>query len=183
VNRKMTFLVAGAVVVMSLWAGVASAKQEPAGRGGRGGGAQALTPVELERWFDSYVLVQAQDALKITDAQYPRFLDRLRALQATRRRNAAARRQILGAIGRQMKATPVDDAGIREQLKALREVEVRAADDLRKAYDALDETLEPVQQARFRVFEQAVERRQIELLMKARERAGEPARQTPAVIR
>jgi len=72
---------------------------------------------------------------------------------------------------------------MREQLKALRDVEVRAADELRKAYDALDETLDPVQQARFRVFEQAVERRQIELLMKARERAGEPARQAPAAIR
>jgi len=54
---------------------------------------------------------------------------------------------------------------------------------LRKAYDALDETLEPAQQARFRLFEQQVERRQIELLMKARERAGEPARQGPTVIR
>ena len=60
---------------------------------------------------------------------------------------------------------------------------MRAADELRKAYDALDEVLEPVQQARFRLFEQQVERRQIELLMKARERAGEAGRQGPTVIR
>ncbi len=181
---KTRSCVAAAVAVMCLSAGVSWAQQDPAGRGARGrGGAQAVTPVELERWFDSYVLIQAQDALKVTDAQFPRFLERLRALQATRRRNAAARRQILGTIGRQLKATPVDEAGIREQLKALREVELRAADELRKAYDALDETLDPVQQARFRVFEQVVERRQIELLMKARERAGEPARQPPAAIR
>ena len=184
-NRKTTFYLVGAVVVMCLSASVARAQQAPAGRGGRpgAGGAQALTPVELERWFDSYVLLQAQDALAITDAQFPRFMQRLSTLQTTRRRNANARRQLLGAIGRQLRATPVDEAGMREQLKALRELDVRAADELRKAYDALDETLEPAQQARFRLFEQQVERRQIELLMKARERAGEPARQGPTVIR
>ena len=142
-----------------------------------------MTPAELERWLDSYVLIQAQDALKITEAQFPRFLQRLNALQATRRRNAAARRQILATIGRQVRAMPVDEAGAREQLKVLRELDLRAADELRKAYDALDEALEPLQQARFRLFEQQVERRQIELLLKARERAGEAGRQGPTVVR
>jgi Spy/CpxP family protein refolding chaperone len=185
VNGKKTLFVVCAMVVLCLSARVSWAQQEPAARGGRGAGGagQALTPVELERWLDSYVLIQAQDALKITDAQFPRFLQRLNALQATRRRNAAARRQILATVGRQLRATPVDEAGMREQLKALRELDVRAADELRKAYDGLDEALEPVQQAKFRLFEQQVERRQIELLMKARERAGEAVRPGPAVIR
>ena len=184
-NLKTTFGVVCAIGVLCLSAAPSWAQQDPAGRGGRGaaGAGQALTPAELERWLDSYVLIQAQDALKITDAQFPRFLQRLNALQATRRRNAAARRQILATIGRQLRATPVDEAGMREQLKALRELDVRAADELRKAYEALDEALEPVQQARFRLFEQQVERRQIELLMKARERAREAGRQGPAVIR
>jgi hypothetical protein len=185
VNGKKALGVACVVVVLCLSARASSAQQDPPGRGGRGaaGAGQALTPVELERWLDSYVLIQAQDALKITDAQFPRFLQRLNALQATRRRHAAARRQILATIGRQLRATPVDEAGMREQLKALRELDVRAADEGRKAYDALDEALEPVQQARFRLFEQQVERRQIELLMKARERAGETGRQGPTVIK
>lgn len=184
-NRKQTLGVVCVVVGMCLSARASWAQQDPPGRGGRGapGAGQALTPAELERWLDSYVLIQAQDALKVTEAQFPRFLQRLNALQATRRRNAAARRQILLTIGRQLRAMPVDEPGMREQLRALRDRDVRAADELRKAYEALDEVLAPVQQARFRLFEQQVERRQIELLMKARERAGETVRQGPAVIR
>jgi len=185
VNGKKTLGVLCVAVVLTLSAGVSAAQQDPGGRGARGaaGPGQPLTPAELERWLDSYVLIQAQDALKVSEAQFPRFLQRLNALQGTRRRNAAARRQILLAIGRQLRATPVDEAGVRDQLKALRELDVRAADELRKAYEALDEVLEPVQQARFRLFEQQVERRQIELLMKARERAGEAGRRGPAVVR
>ena len=184
-NRKKTLGVGFGIAVLCLSAGASWAQQEPVGRGGRGavGAGQALAPADLERWLDSYVLIKAQDALKITDAQFPRFLQRLNALQTTRRRNAAARRQILATIARQLRATPVDEAGAREQVKALRELDMRAADELRKAYDALDEALEPVQQARFRLFEQQVERRQIELLMKARERAAEAGRQGPTVIR
>lgn len=183
--RKTTCGVLFVVAVLCGSAGAASAQTDPPPRGGRGapGAAPTLTPAELERWFDSYVLIQAQDALKITDAQFPRFLQRLKALQATRRQNAAARRQVLGTMGRLLKAAPADEAGLRDQMKALRDLDARTADEMRKAYDALDETLDPVQQARFRLFEQMVERRQIELLMKARDRAGEAGRRGPTAIR
>ena len=40
---------------------------------------------------------------------------------------------------------------------------------MRKAYNALDEVLDVRQQARFRVFEEQIERRKIELLMRARQ--------------
>ena len=40
---------------------------------------------------------------------------------------------------------------------------------MRKAYNALDEVLDIRQQARFRVFEEQIERRKIELLMRARQ--------------
>jgi hypothetical protein len=134
VNRKQTVGVMCVIGVLCLSERLSWAQQAPPGRGGRGaaGAGQALTPVELERWLDSYVLIQAQDALKITEAQFPRFLQRLNALQATRRRNAAARRQILATIGRQVRATPVDEAGTREQLKALRELD-QFAQGLRRA--------------------------------------------------
>lgn len=176
----------GAVVFAScLTAAVAGAGQEPQRQGGRGEGAPApvLTPLELERWFDSYVLLQAQETLKITDAQFPRFLPRLRALQDTRRRNLQARRGIINSLGRLLKATPFDEGQAREQLKALRDLDVRSADEMRKAYDALDEVLEPMQQARFRMFEEAVERRKIDLLMRARQRASDPPRPTPSTVK
>jgi Spy/CpxP family protein refolding chaperone len=185
VNLKKSVWVSCIVLAACLSAAAASAQQDPQRRGGRAGagGAPAVTPVELERWFDSYVLIQAQDALKVTDAQFPRFLQRLKALQAARRQNAVARRQILNTIGRLVSAAPVDEPGLREQLKALRDLDAKAAEEIRRAYDSLDEVLDPVQQARFRVFEAAVERRKIDLLMRARERAGEAAKPAPAVIR
>ena len=154
----------------------ADAQNPPPPRRGEGsGGAKApiLTPIELERWFDSYVLLQAQDTLKLSDAQFPRFLPRLKALQDTRRRHLQARRQVLVALGKLVKAEPPDEAQVREQLKSLRDLDVKAADQMRKAYDGLDEVLDATQQARFRLFEEQVERRKIDLLMKARQRVND----------
>ena len=45
-----------------------------------------------------------------------------------------------------------------ERLKALREAEARAAVEIRQAADSLDEVLEPLQQARWRVLEEQMER-------------------------
>ncbi|MET0212338.1 MAG: hypothetical protein ABW292_05025, partial [Vicinamibacterales bacterium] len=66
---------------------------------------------------------------------------------------------------------PADDATIRNQLAALRAHDDRAAAELRQAYDALDEILDTRQQARFRVFEEQIERRKLDLLVRARARA------------
>jgi Spy/CpxP family protein refolding chaperone len=164
-------------------AGQDPAVQSPARKGQRAGagGAPVVTPLELERWFDSYVLLQAQDQLKLTDAQFPKFLIRLKALQDARRRNLQTRRQIVNTLGKLLKSPPLDEAQAREQLKALRELDARSADELQKAYEGLDEVLDVSQQARFRVFEEVVERRKIDLLIRARQnatiqpRAGGPA--------
>jgi hypothetical protein len=64
---------------------------------------------------------------------------------------------------------PVDDAVVRETLRALRAHDDRAAAELRAAYDALDEVLDPRQQARFRMFEEQLERRKLDLIMRARQ--------------
>jgi hypothetical protein len=48
----------------------------------------------------------------------------------------------------------------------------RSAVELRRAYDALDEVLDVPQQARFRMFEEMIERRKLDLLMRARQRTA-----------
>jgi hypothetical protein len=145
-------------------------------RRGANANLPALTPVELERVFDSYVLLQAQDALKLTDGQFGRLLPALRALQAVRRRHAQSRRQLLNGMAGLLKTTPVDESAVRDRLKGLRDLDTRSGDELQKACDAVDEVLDPPQQARFRLFEDQVERRKIDLLMKARQRAAEQRR-------
>jgi hypothetical protein len=68
---------------------------------------------------------------------------------------------------------------LKERLSALHELDARAAAETRKAFDDLDALLAPRQQARFRVFEAQIERRKLELLLRARQNArpgGRPMR-------
>ena len=64
---------------------------------------------------------------------------------------------------------PYDEPAIRERLKSLREHDDRSAAELKRACDALDEVLDVPQQARFRIFEETIERRKLDLLMRARQ--------------
>jgi hypothetical protein len=145
----------------------------PEQRGARAAGQ--LAPVEVVAMLDAYAVVQAQDALQLNDAQYGTFVARLKKLQETRRRNQQARNQILQDLRKLAGAQavpPYDEAAIRERLKALRDHDDRAAAELRRAYDALDEVLDVRQQARFRTFEEMIERRKLDLLMRARQGAA-----------
>ena len=87
-------------------------------------------------------------------------------------RNQQERNQLMNQLQRLTNPrAPVrgDEAMIKERLTALQELESRNAAEMRKAYNALDEVLDVRQQARFRVFEEQIERRKIELLMRARQ--------------
>ena len=133
-----------------------------------------LSPGEVVAMLDAYAVVQAQGALSLNDAQYGPFVTRLRRLQEARRRNQQARNQILQELRKLAGAQatpPFDENGIRDRLKALRDHDDRAAAELRRAYDALDEVLDVRQQARFRTFEEMLERRKLDLLMRARQAA------------
>lgn len=131
-------------------------------------------PAELQRLFDAYVLVQAQDVLQLTETQYPQFLARLRALQDVRRRAQAERSRIIAEL-RNLAERGRTDASTRDripaQLKALRDLESRRQSEEQQAIEKIDDVLEPVQQARLRVFEEQMERRKLELLVRARQSA------------
>jgi hypothetical protein len=131
----------------------------------------ALAPAEVVAMLDAYAVVQAQDALQLNDTQYGAFVTRLKRLQETRRRNQQARNQILQELRRLTAAgaASYDDNAIRTGLKNLRDLDDRAATDLKRAYEAIDEVLDVPQQARFRLFEETIERRKLDLLMRARQ--------------
>ena len=133
-----------------------------------------MNPAEVVRILDGYALVQAQDALQLSEAQYGRFVTRLKTLQDVRRRNLQARHRIIQELRRLAgpQAAAPDESNIRLQLKALRDHEERAAGEVLKAYDALDEVLDARQQARFRLFEERLELRKMDLLMRARQGAA-----------
>ena len=136
---------------------------------------ERLPPREVQRLFDAYVLMQAQERLGISDAQYPQFVQRLKALLDARRRTVVARTALIQELARgtseQAGGIALDEAAIKERLDRLRELDDRGAADVRQAYDALDQVLELRQRARFRVFEEQMERRKVELLTRARQAA------------
>jgi len=151
-----------------------------AGRGGgvprgRGEGRVAdpdnpgVTPGEVQKMFDAYALMQAQEQLKIADEQFTPFLTRFKALQEVRRRTLQERAGIIMSLRRLSNATPVDETQIRDRLNALQELEARSAVDVKKAYEGIDQVLDLRQQALFRVFEELMDRRKLELVMRARQ--------------
>jgi hypothetical protein len=148
------------------------------------GDAPGVSVGELQRLFDAYVLMQAQETLQLSEEQYPGFLARLKTLQETRRRTQGERLRIVQELRRLVQsvrtapgAAEASGAGadartkeqITERIKALREADARAADAVLQAMDRLDEVLDPVQQAKLRIFEEQMERRKLELLMRARQ--------------
>lgn len=137
-----------------------------------------LAPAEIQRLFDAYALVQAQDALQLGETQYGQFVARMKALQDARHRNHQARLKLLREL-RQAAGAGVSDSVLRERLRALREHDEKNAADLRRAYSALDEVLDLRQQARFRLFEERMEQRKFELLMRARQPRAQQNRRRP----
>jgi hypothetical protein len=169
--RLVLWLSAAALIGAPLGA----AGQERSGGPGRPApGGPGVTPAEVQRMLDGYELMQAQEALQLTDEQFPRFLPKLRALQDARRRHQVARARLLQDMRRMTQARAgkpgeADEARLREQLKALDEQEARAASEIRQATSELTEVLTVHQQARFRLFEETMERRKVELVLRARQ--------------
>ena len=150
-----------------------------------GEGAGPRTPparvndAELANMLDAYAIVQAQNALQIDDSQFGEFVTRLKRLQQIRRRGMQRRHQIIVELRKLTQAPAPDENELRTRLKALNDHDVSSAEELRRAYNAVDEVLSPRQQARFRVFEEQMERRKLDLLMRARNRAAPPQQRKP----
>ena len=120
--------------------------------------------------FDAYALMQAQEQLKIGDEQFTQFLTRFKALQEVRRQTPAGpHRGSSCDLRRLAAAASPDEAQIKDRLNALQELDARSAADVKKAYEAIDQVLDLRQQAQFRVFEEHMERRKLELVTRARQ--------------
>ena len=169
------------------WARQAQPSPERSGAGqrqGRGGARGAapdapagVSPGDVQRMFDAYTLMQAQEQLKIGEEQFAKFMPRFKALQEARRKTQADRDQIIVELRRLSMATPLDESQIKEKLKALQEIDTRSVADLKKSYESIDQVLDLKQQAQFRVFEEVMERRKLDMISRAR--AGRARPKTP----
>jgi len=162
--------------IVLLLAGVAvTSESAQVGRPGRGAPPPpgvpepGVSPAEIQRMFDAYALMQAQDQLKIGDEQFSQFLTRYKALQEVRRRTLQERMRVVNEMRRLLNQPTPDDAQIRERLKTLQDVDARGAADEKRSYEAIDQILDIRQQAKFRIFEEVMERRKLELISRARQ--------------
>jgi Spy/CpxP family protein refolding chaperone len=153
------------VVALAVAGGTTVGAQQPAPPDPERG----VTPAEVQRMFDAYALVQAQDQLKLTDDQFSQFLARFKALQEVRRRYQMERNRAIQELVRLTRQDKAEDGLIRDRLKELKDIETRSVADIRTSYDAVDQVLDLRQQAKFRVFEEFMERRKIELVTRARQ--------------
>jgi len=137
------------------------------------GSAGRVTPAQLQELFESYVMLQAQRQLQLTDQQLPQFIIKLRTLQMARRRADNQRFRILQQLRQLTQGDgALDEGQVRDRLRALDDLETTSASDIKQAQISLDQVLDLRQQARFRMLEEQVERNKVELLMRARQRGG-----------
>jgi hypothetical protein len=131
-------------------------------------------PAELARLFDAYTVMQAQEVLGLDDARFGPFVTRLRALQELRRRHLRERAVVMRDM-RRLLQTSGNDPLVKEKLDDLARLDATTRADEQKARDAVDEILDVRQRARFRLLEQQLELRKLELVNRARARLR-PAR-------
>jgi Spy/CpxP family protein refolding chaperone len=154
-------------LAVALVALASPARAQPPGRGAAVD--RGVSAAEIQTMFDGMALIQAQEQLKLRDDQFSQFLSRFKTLQETRRRYLAERGRIIQELRRLSVDARADESQMRDRIKALQDLEGRSAMDIRKAYDAVDQVLDVRQQAQFRAFEEMMERRKIELLLRARQ--------------
>ena len=164
--KMMTLVVTAAVAVLS--GGAAFARvQAPQAQAE----TPAVTPAEIQRLFEAVALVRAQEALKLSDDRYLPFLAKYKVLQDVRRRTLQERTRLLRELNRLTNpdAGNGNEAQLKERLKALQDLDTRSESELHKAYEGIDSVLDVRQQARFRLFEEMMERQKLDLLMRARQ--------------
>src|SRR6476660_6730783 len=110
------FVVLSVVVAAAL--PVAAAPRQRAVPGTPGSEA-AVTPAEIQRMFDAFALLQAQEQLKISDEQYTQFLTRFKALQDVRRQALQQRTRVIQELRKLVNDAQSDEAQMKERLKQL----------------------------------------------------------------
>lgn len=179
ISRSFLRRVVPALLLALPLGGAAVTAQEPSTPTARN--VAGLAPGEVLRLLDAYAVMQAQDALRLDEMQYPAFVQRFKQLQDARRRHLQTRARLVQDLSQLTRATTngPDEGAIRRKLTELSEHETAASTEVARARAAVDELLSVVQQGSFRVFEEQMERRKLELLSRARQGARQERRRQP----
>lgn len=166
----------GCVAAAAVPLAQASGQDKPPARLARGqGGAERPAPppvgrgmnaMQLQQHLDAFALTQAEQQLKLSTEQYSVFAPKLIRVQMVRRRMLQARRRLLNELNQLLTAQTPSDEAITAKTKAFDDLNRQGNDELMRAYQDLDTGLTPWQRGRFRLLEEQMERRKLELLAK-----------------
>jgi len=195
--RRMSFVTAAMLLGVSLGAQQttqtppqqgqgANATQNPQrpGRNPQRGGPPPANPLQVSRdvqtMLDTLVLAQAQKALDLTDDQYADFFKKMLKLQGLRSQHRDQRIRLINELNRLTQpGADVDDQTLTARTKAIDDLETDMIQKERDALAVVDQALTPRQRARFRVFEENMERQKLRMLAQAMQ-AGKPGAPPPA---
>jgi hypothetical protein len=150
------------------------AAPQRAGRAGRNPGAAQVPPanvnqaeIQVQEVWNATVLKQSRPALQLTDQQWPAFFAKMADLQDLRDRHLTGRRKLIGEMNRL--APPngdvtADDATLLAKVREFDDFELQYAQRETQVLAAVDAVLTPFQRARFRVFEENMEKRKVQML-------------------
>jgi hypothetical protein len=165
----MIVCLAVATVTVPARAQKPAASKTPAQGASAKPGPQPVSMTEIRKAFDAYAVTQAQEQVKISKDQLPKFLAEYKELNDSRRMAAQEHNRLMLELRQHVADTKVSETQLKDRLKALRDVEERSHSDVRKAYDAIDKLLDVRQQVRFRVFEKDMDRRMAQVLARTRQ--------------
>ncbi len=155
-------LVAAAISLAG--AAATAAQGRPAGPGGQ---AEARRE-EAFKMVDAYVVSNLQSTLGLSDEQFAKVLPLVTRLQSQRRSYLVERARLTREMRRMLSSGTATEAEVAPVLKELKAVEVDGPSRVRKDMDALDGSLSPLQQAKYRLLELDVEQRLRELMGRIR---------------
>ncbi|HUL73029.1 MAG TPA: hypothetical protein VLT86_08000 [Vicinamibacterales bacterium] len=129
----------------------------------------------VQDMLEGFEINQADRVLQLTDKQYGDFIQRLRSLQRLRRQHQNQRQRLVVELRRlSNQQPPVEDALLEAPTKRLDDFDKRAFQEIEAAYAQIDEVLNVRQRARFRLFEEQMEQRKLEILARVL-KSGAPA--------
>jgi hypothetical protein len=132
---------------------------------------------------DAYVVSHLQESLGLSDEQFAKVLPLVQRFHRERRAFAERRARALIEMRRSLESGQATEDSVAERLRALKAIEGEEPDAVRRGIEAIDGSLTPLQQAKYRVLEAEVERRIRDVMVRMQfrneaRRRGAP--QTPA---
>ena len=156
----------------------ASAQGRGAGRGDapqRPAAADLAKLQTVQDLLEGMEISNADKFLQVDNQHYGEFIQRLRNLQKLRKQHQNQRQRLVQDLRRLSNQPGVEDALLEAPTKRLDDFDRQAFQDMQNAYAQIDEVLNVRQRARFRLFEEMMEQRKLEILTRVLKSGAPPA--------